>query len=52
MVKYTVYSDQELTDLQRSGDHLAFTEMYNRYKGILHIHAYKKLGESCILIYG
>jgi RNA polymerase sigma-70 factor (ECF subfamily) len=37
-------SDIELINLLRSGDQEAYTEIYRRYKGILLIHAYKKLG--------
>jgi len=43
MTKYITCNDQELTDLLRSGDHLAFTEVYNRYKGPLYIHAFNLL---------
>lgn len=43
MTKYITYSDQELADLLRSGDRLAFTEIYNRYKGPLYIHAFNLL---------
>ena len=38
-------SDTELITLLRSGDREAYTEIYRRYKGILLIHAYKKLGD-------
>lgn len=31
MANYTKYSDKELTDLLKNRDHLAFTEVYNRY---------------------
>lgn len=43
MGKYSGLSDVELTDLLKSGDHLAYSEIYNRYKGPLYIHAYNKL---------
>ncbi|MDB5116519.1 MAG: polymerase subunit sigma-70 [Mucilaginibacter sp.] len=36
-------SDTELIGLLKSGDHDAFAEIYERYKYILHNHAYKKL---------
>ncbi|MBB6109204.1 RNA polymerase sigma-70 factor, ECF subfamily [Mucilaginibacter lappiensis] len=38
-------NDTELITLLRSGDRGAYTEIYRRYKGILLIHAYKKLGD-------
>ncbi|MEJ2883274.1 sigma-70 family RNA polymerase sigma factor [Pedobacter sp. GR22-6] len=31
MANYTKYSDKQLTDLLKNRDHLAFTEIYNRY---------------------
>lgn len=34
-------SDTELIDLLKSGSRLAYTEIYNRYKIVLHTHAYK-----------
>lgn len=40
---YSEYSDQELTALLRQRDHEAFTEIYNRYKGVLYIHALRLL---------
>ncbi|MBE9600176.1 RNA polymerase sigma factor [Pedobacter sp. MC2016-24] len=43
--EYNSLSDAELVAYLRNGDDNAFTELYNRYKGILHIHAYKKLGD-------
>lgn len=44
MSTLTYLSDQELVPLLQAGDHGAFAELYNRYKGELIIHAYKKLG--------
>jgi RNA polymerase sigma-70 factor (ECF subfamily) len=41
---YTV-SDQDLVFLLREGSQDAYTEIYNRYKWLLHTHAYKKLGD-------
>ncbi|RKR84011.1 RNA polymerase sigma-70 factor (ECF subfamily) [Mucilaginibacter gracilis] len=38
-------SDQQLYILFRQGNGMAYTEIYHRYKGILHLHAYKKLGD-------
>lgn len=43
MDKYDKYTDLELTDLLRSGDHHAFTEIYQRYTALLQRHAYSKL---------
>lgn len=45
MTTYLVYSDDQLATLLRQGDHDAFGVIYNRYKGVLHVHAYKKLGD-------
>src|SRR4051812_17046878 len=44
MSTLTYLSDQELVPLLQAGNHGAFTELFNRYKGELIIHAYKKLG--------
>jgi len=38
---YQSIPDHELVGLLRVGDRLAYTEIYNRYKFILHTHAYK-----------
>ncbi|WP_316811459.1 RNA polymerase sigma-70 factor [Pedobacter heparinus] len=43
MTAYTSYTDQELTALLKGGDRNAFTEIYERYKAILFVHAYKRL---------
>ena len=43
MPAYSAFSDQELTTLLRGGDHAAYTEIYNRYSGVLYLHAYNKL---------
>jgi RNA polymerase sigma-70 factor, ECF subfamily len=40
----TTATDGELIALLQAGDQQAFTEIYNRYKGPLILHAYKKLG--------
>jgi RNA polymerase sigma-70 factor (family 1) len=42
LADYSLYSDADLTELLRSGDRVAFTEIYNRYKLILHNHAWNK----------
>ena len=38
-------SDQDLISLLKEGNDAAYTEIYHRYKGVLHLHAYKKLGD-------
>lgn len=43
MPKYSKLSDYELTSLLKEGDRGAFTEIYDRYFGQLHAHAYKWL---------
>jgi RNA polymerase sigma-70 factor (family 1) len=43
MKRYQTYSDQELLDLLKEGDQAAFTEIYDRYKEILHRYAYRWL---------
>lgn len=41
MITYDSLADAELTNLLKSNDTVAFTELYNRYKGILYIYACK-----------
>lgn len=43
MERYSVYTDLELLNLLKGDDRSAFTEIYNRYKGVLFVHAYKRL---------
>lgn len=43
MNQYRECSDEELFQLMQSGDHRAFEVIYHRYKGILYLHAYRKL---------
>jgi RNA polymerase sigma-70 factor (family 1) len=43
MSVYSNLSDQELIILLKEGDQLAFTEVYDRYKGPLYIHAFNLL---------
>lgn len=43
MDRYSGQSNQELMDLVRQHDERAFTEIYNRYKGVLFIHACRML---------
>lgn len=42
---YTDLSDTELTDLLKSGDRIAFEEVYNRYKRVLYLHAIRMLDD-------
>ncbi|WP_121809297.1 RNA polymerase sigma factor [Mucilaginibacter kameinonensis] len=46
MLAYTVYNDAELTDLLRSGDELAYTEIYRRYWRLMYAHIYKMLRDE------
>jgi len=43
MEAYDNYTDQELLELLRSGDTAAYTEIFHRYKFILHQHAWNKV---------
>ncbi|MBS1500585.1 MAG: RNA polymerase sigma-70 factor [Bacteroidetes bacterium] len=45
MADVSTLGDVDLTDLLKSGDHAAFTEIYHRYKGLLYIFAYKRVGD-------
>lgn len=46
MESYTKYTDERLTELLRSGDRMAYTEIYHRYKRLLYLFAFKRLGEK------
>jgi RNA polymerase sigma-70 factor (ECF subfamily) len=46
MSNYSSYGDSELTDLLKSGDQAAFTEIYDRYMGVLYLHALKLLKDE------
>ncbi|MCD0489286.1 RNA polymerase sigma-70 factor [Pedobacter sp. MC2016-14] len=43
MGNYSEFSDLQLVDLLKSGDRDAFAEIYNRYKFLLHHHAWNKI---------
>jgi len=43
MTNYSTLSDEELAHRLKSTDRAAFAEVYNRYKGLLYVHAYKRL---------
>lgn len=40
---YTHYTDAELAGLLKAGDRVAYTELYHRYKFVLHQHAWNKV---------
>ncbi|SEL73930.1 RNA polymerase sigma factor [Parapedobacter koreensis] len=43
MAAYSNYTDEALVPLLQKGDKAAYTEIYNRYHGLLYIFAYKRL---------
>ncbi|MDR6784421.1 RNA polymerase sigma-70 factor (family 1) [Pedobacter africanus] len=43
MTDYSKLTDLELATLLNESDELAYTEIYNRYKGVLYLHAYSRL---------
>lgn len=43
MTDYSKLTDVELAALLNESDELAYTEIYNRYKGVLYLHAYSRL---------
>lgn len=45
MGAYSTYSDQKLTTLLKDGDQFAYTEIYDRYKRLLYLFAFKRLGD-------
>jgi RNA polymerase sigma-70 factor (family 1) len=45
LIPLNTISDQDLVSQLREGSQDAYTEIYNRYKWLLHAHAYKKLGD-------
>ncbi|WP_316820816.1 RNA polymerase sigma-70 factor [Pedobacter gandavensis] len=45
MGDYSSYTDQELVDLLKLDDQVAFAEIFDRYHGPLYIHAFKRLQE-------
>lgn len=46
MPVYTGYLDSKLLDLLNEGNDAAFTEIYDRYWGILYLHAWKMLQDE------
>jgi RNA polymerase sigma-70 factor (family 1) len=45
MLSYSAMSDAELALLLKKGDAFAYTEIYNRYKGLLYLFAYRRLAD-------
>ncbi|MDB5157292.1 MAG: polymerase subunit sigma-70 [Mucilaginibacter sp.] len=45
MIPLNAVSDQDLVSLLQEGNEAAYVEIYNRYKWLLHTHAYRKLGD-------
>ncbi|WP_210420826.1 RNA polymerase sigma factor [Chitinophaga sp. XS-30] len=43
MAEYSTYTDEVLVPLLQKGDREAYTEIYNRYHGLLYIFAYNRL---------
>ncbi|WP_158994140.1 RNA polymerase sigma factor [Mucilaginibacter sp. L196] len=46
MLIYSSYTDSELVDLLKSEGYAAFTEIYERYFGLLYVHAKKKVRDQ------
>ena len=45
MAAYSTYTDRELVDFLKSGDHLAFNEIFERYGAVLISFAYRKVDD-------
>jgi RNA polymerase sigma-70 factor (family 1) len=45
MAAYGAYTDQDLAALLKGGDQYAYTEVYERYKRLLYLFAFKRLGD-------
>jgi len=46
MFNYKNLSDNELASLMREGDEASFAEVYNRFYGVLYVHAHKRLHDE------
>jgi RNA polymerase sigma-70 factor (family 1) len=46
MGEYKSYTDKQLTEMLKHGDRLAYAEIYNRYKRLLYLFAFKRLGQK------
>ena len=44
-VAYNMFTDAQLFNFVKLGDQAAYLEVYDRYKGVLQQHAYKRLGD-------
>ncbi len=44
MLDYSKYEEEELVGLLKSGDRIAYTEIYERYRRPLYLFAFKRLG--------
>ncbi|WP_316815176.1 RNA polymerase sigma-70 factor [Pedobacter nyackensis] len=42
---YATYTDPELVSLLKKDDHIAYAEIYNRYKWVLYLHALRRIGD-------
>jgi RNA polymerase sigma-70 factor (ECF subfamily) len=45
MADFSKLSDEDLTALLKAGNHIAYAEIYNRYKNPLYLHAYRMLND-------
>lgn len=43
---YSEHTDQQLITMMRCGDHLAYSEIYHRYKRKLYLFGFKRLGDK------
>lgn len=46
ITKYSALSDKELVGLLQASDYIAFTEIYNRFAGILYVFVRKRIGDK------
>lgn len=45
MSSYSQYTDEELACMLAADDSIAFTEIYDRYAGVLYLHVHRKVGD-------
>lgn len=45
MNNYKFLSDADLIELLKNNDHTAFAEIFNRYKTVIYLHAYNRIGD-------
>ncbi|RZJ91943.1 MAG: RNA polymerase sigma-70 factor [Chryseobacterium sp.] len=45
-MEYHKHTDQQLAEMLREGDRMAYTEIYHRYKRLLYLFAFRRLGEK------